>query len=376
MVFENTMPTTKVPLLDLVAQYQTIKPEIDAAIQRVLDSGHFILGEEAAALENEVADYLGVEHGVGVASGTDALILALRALEIGPGDEVIIPAYTFFATVGAVLHVGAKPALVDIESRTYCMNVEQIQVAITPATKAIIPVHLYGHPAEMDTINTVAQKYGLKIIEDNAQAFGAEYKGCKTGALGDIGCLSFFPSKNLGGYGDGGMLVTDDPDLAEKVRILRTHGWKKKYFPEILGYNSRLDALQAAILRVKLRYLDAWNDRRRELAVVYRDKLSSLAGVTTPSEAQEARYVYHLYVLRLALRDQLQQALKTAGISTGVYYPQPLHLTQPCQELGYKEGDFPVTEEASLETLAIPIYPEMTPKQIDAVVRNIEFTLS
>ncbi len=373
---ENTMSTIKVPLLDLVAQYQTIKPEIDVAIQRVLDSGHFILGEEVAALENEVAAYLGVGHGIGVASGTDALILALRALEIGPGDEVIIPAYTFFATAGAVLHVGAKPALVDIESRTYCMDVEQIQAAITPATKAVIPVHLYGYPAEMDAISTIAREHGLKVIEDNAQAFGAAYHGRKTGALGDIGCLSFFPSKNLGGYGDGGMVVTDDPELAEKVRMLRTHGWQKKYFPEILGYNSRLDALQAAILRVKLRYLDAWNERRRELAADYQGQLSGLAGVTTPYEAPEARHVYHLYVLQLAQRNQVQQKLKDAGIATGVYYPQPLHLTQPCFELGYQGGDFPITERASLETLAIPIYPEITSQQIDIILRALDNAIS
>jgi len=374
--FENTMPTIKVPLLDLVAQYQTIKPEIDAAIQRVLDSGYFILGEEVTALENEVGNYLGVEHGIGVASGTDALILALRALEIGPGDEVIIPAYTFFATAGAVLHVGAKLVLVDIDPRTYCIDIEQMQAAITPVTKAVIPVHLYGHPADMDAVNKVAREHGLKIIEDNAQAFGAEYRKRKTGSLGDIACLSFFPSKNLGGYGDGGMAVTNDPALAEKLRMLRTHGWKKKYFPEILGYNSRLDALQAAILRVKLRYLDAWNERRRELAVAYQDKLSSLTGLTTPYEASEARHVYHLYVLQLAFRDQVQTTLKTAGIATGVYYPQPIHLTQPCRDLGYQECDFPVTEKSSLETLAIPIYPEMTSDQFDAVVESIGLALS
>jgi len=370
------MSTKKVPLLDLVAQYQTIKPEIDAAIQRVLDSGHFILGEEVASLEKEVADYLGVQHGVGVASGTDALNLALRALEIGSGDEVIIPAYTFFATAGAVLHVGAKPVLVDIDPQTYCMDAKLMQAAITSATKAVIPVHLYGHPADMDAINDIAREHSLKVIEDNAQAFGAEYKGRKTGSLGDIGCLSFFPSKNLGGYGDGGMVVTDDPDLAEKVRMLRAHGWKKKYFPEILGYNSRLDALQAAILRVKLRYLDEWNDRRRELAAVYQGLLANIPGISTPFEAPEVKHVYHLYVLRLAERDLMQRKLGEAGIATGIYYPKPIHLTQPCLALGYREGDFPITEKSSLETLAIPIYPEMTQAHVDIVVGNIEFAIS
>jgi len=369
------MPTTKIPLLDLVAQYQTIKPEIDAAIQGVLDSGRFIMGTEVVSLENEVADYLGVQHGIGVASGTDALILALRALEIGPGDEVIIPDYTFFATAGAVLHAGAKPVLVDVDPQTYCINVEKLQAAITRATKAVIPVHLYGHPADMDSINKIARKHALKVIEDNAQAFGAEYKGRKTGGLGDIGCLSFFPSKNLGGYGDGGMVVTDDPTLAKKLRMLRTHGWQRKYFPETLGYNSRLDALQAAILRVKLRFLDAWNDRRRELAAIYRERLFGLTGLTTPYEASNVRHVYHLYVLQLEQRDQLQAALQAAGIATGIYYPQPLHLTQPCRDLGYQEGDFPITEKASRGTLVIPIYPELTQEKMDLIVTALKSAL-
>ena len=227
--------STSIPLLDLVAQYQTIQPEIDAAIQRVLQSGRFILGIEVSTLEDEVASYLSVKHGIGVASGTDALILALRALDIGLGDEVIIPAYSFFATLGAVLHVGAKPMIVDIDPKTYNINVEQVQANITSTTKAIIPVHLYGHPADMDLLRETAQNYSLKIIEDNAQAFGADYQGAKTGSLGDISCLSFFPSKNLGGYGDGGMVVTNDDAIAQKVRMLRTHGWKRKYFPEVLG---------------------------------------------------------------------------------------------------------------------------------------------
>ncbi|MBT3315604.1 MAG: DegT/DnrJ/EryC1/StrS family aminotransferase, partial [Anaerolineae bacterium] len=245
----------KVPLLDLVAQYKDIKPEMDAAVQRVLDSGHFILGPEVSAVEEEVADYLGVSHGIGLASGTDALILALRALEIGEGDEVILPAYTFFATIGSVLHVGATPVLVDVDEKNYCIDIEQTRAKVTSATKAIIPVHLYGQAADMDALAEIAKEKNLSIIEDNAQAFGADYKGKKTGSIGDIGCLSFFPSKNLGAYGDGGMVVTNNPELAEKMRMLRAHGWKKKYFPEVLGYNSRLDALQAAILRVKLPHL-------------------------------------------------------------------------------------------------------------------------
>jgi len=360
-----------IPLLDLAAQYRGIKTEIDAAIQRVLDSGHFILGEEVDALENEVAAYLGVGHGVGVASGTDALILALRALEIGPGDEVIIPAYTFFATAGAVLHVGARPVLVDVDPQTYCIDATLIPDKITQATKAIIPVHLYGHPSDMDAIGAIARKHGLKIIEDNAQAIGAAYKGRKTGSLGDVACLSFFPSKNLGGYGDGGMVVCDDPALAERLRMLRAHGWRRKYYPEILGYNSRLDTLQAAILRVKLGYLDGWNERRREIAASYDHGLADLSSISAPHEAAGCRHVYHLYIIRTTARAEIQHALKMAGISSGVYYPQPLHLTQPCRGLGYKEGDFPVSEKACHETLAIPIYPEMSPEQINLVLETL-----
>ena len=362
----------KVPLLDLVSQYQEIKPEMDAAIQRVLDSGHFILGPEVAAFEKEIADYLGVTHGIGVASGTDALLLALRALSIGPGDEVILPAYTFFATIGAVLHVGATPVLADVDEKTYCIDIRQTRAKVTPATKAIIPVHLYGQAADMDALAEIANEYGLSIIEDNAQAFGAEYKGKKTGGIGDIGCLSFFPSKNLGGYGDGGMVVTDNPDLAEKMRMLRAHGWKKKYFPEILGYNSRLDAIQAAVLRVKLPHLDKWNEGRRKVAHIYSEALAGVKNIQTPYEAPDRKHVYHLYILQVSNRDEMQARLNEAGIGTSVYYPQPLHLAEPCKALGYKEGDFPVAERASAETVAIPVYPEMTAEQIEYVLEIVK----
>jgi dTDP-4-amino-4,6-dideoxygalactose transaminase len=317
-----------------------------------------------------------VKHGVGVASGTDALILALRALEIGPGDEVILPAYTFFATAGAVLNVGATPKLVDIDPKTYCLDIEQVKASISPATKAIIPVHLYGHPAEMNPILELAQEYGLKIIEDNAQAFGASYHGRKSGSFGDLACLSFFPSKNLGGYGDGGMVVTDDEGLANKVRMLRTHGWQQKYFPEILGYNSRLDTLQAAILRVKLGYIDRWNERRRKLAEAYNKSLSRLPDLALPYQAPGVKHVYHLYVVRSQIRDELQKHLKQKGIASSVYYPQPLHLSDPCKGLGYQPGDFPHAERASLETLAIPLYPEMTQEQVNRVVAVIRMTFT
>jgi dTDP-4-amino-4,6-dideoxygalactose transaminase len=366
------MTKTNVPLLDLVAQYKEIKPEMDAAIQRVLDSGHFILGPEVAAVEEEVADYLGVAHGIGLASGTDALILALRALDIGKGDEVILPAYTFFATIGSVLHVGATPVLVDVDKKTYCIDIEQTRAKVTSATKAIIPVHLYGQAADMDALAEIAKENNLSIIEDNAQAFGADYKGKKTGSIGDIGCISFFPSKNLGAYGDGGMVVTDNPKLAEKMRMLRAHGWKKKYFPEILGYNSRLDSLQAAILRVKLPHLDKWNEGRRKVAHVYNEALANIPNLQAPYEAPNRTHVYHLYILQVPNRDELQEKLKEAGIGTSIYYPQPLHLAEPCRELGYKEGDFPVAERASLETVAIPVYPEMSDEQIAYVLEIVK----
>ena len=359
--------SVKIPLLDLVAQYQAIKSEIDTAVQRVLDSGWFILGEEVASFEEEMAEYLGVKHAVGVASGTDALILALRALNIGEGDEVIVPAYTFFATASTVLHVGAKPVLVDIDPRTYCLDPELVRVAVTPKTRAVIPVHLYGHPAEMEPINQIAAEGDLFVIEDNAQAIGAEYRGKKTGNLSDVACLSFFPSKNLGAYGDGGMVVTNSREIADQVRQLRVHGWKVKYYPEILGYNSRLDALQAAVLRVKLRHLDAWNQRRREIAAIYDQALEKVKGIRAPYITEDVKHVYHLYIVQADERDQLEQQLSEAGVASGVYYPQALHLTSPCRELGYQEGDFPISEKASRETLAFPIYPELTDNQINKI---------
>jgi len=361
----------KIPLLDLIAQYHGIKDEIDEAVLGVLESGRFILGHNVDALEREIADYLGVKHAVGVASGTDALVLALRAAGIVPGDEVIVPTFSFFATAGTVMTVGARPIFVDIHPETYLMDVSGIETVITTKTKAIIPVHLYGQPADMDEIMAIARKHGLAVIEDNAQAFGAEYKGRKTGAIGDIGCLSFFPSKNLGGYGDGGMITTNDAGIAEKVRMLRTHGWKKKYFPEIMGYNSRLDAIQAAVLRVKLKHLDAWNARRAEIAHEYSRYLGAL-GLRVPVEAPDRTHVYHLYMVAFDKRDAVQQGLKDAGIASEVYYPQPLHLAEPCRVLGTKEGQFPISEQCSHTLLALPVYPELTGAQIEEVLATVE----
>lgn len=360
-----------IPLLDLVTQYHSIKPEIDSAIQDVLNSGKFILGPHEKAFEQEIADYLGVKHAVGLASGTDALIIALRAAGIGPGDEVIVPAYSFFATAGAVLHVGATPVFVDITADTYLIDPAVLPDALTDRTRAIIPVHLYGQAADMDAILSFAQAHNLVVIEDNAQAFGADYKGKKTGSLGHLGCLSFFPSKNLGGYGDGGMLVTNDDELAKQARMLRTHGWQKKYFPEILGYNSRLDELQAAILRVKLKYVDGWNAQRRQVASWYEQTLIEI-GIQPPVVAPDQTPVHHLYMVRFKNRNQVQQALKDAGIASDIYYPQPLHQCQPCEGLALPATGLPVSEKASREILALPLYSELTQDQVRFVVETIK----
>lgn len=360
-----------ISLVDLTAQYHSIKKEIDTAVLSTLESGHFILGPQVVKFEESIAAYLGVDHAIGLASGTDALVIALRALNIGDGDEVIIPAYTFFATAGTVMSVGAKPVIVDVDPQSYQIDVSKIEAAITPKTKAIIPVHLYGHPAEMNPILEISRKHGLKVIEDNAQGFGAEYLGKKTGSFGDIGCLSFFPTKNLGAYGDGGAVVTNDPVLAEQMRMLRAHGWKKKYYSEMVGYNSRLDAMQAAILQAKFPYLDGWNEKRRELSKRYTEHLAPL-GIVTPVEREWAKHVYHLYIIRTLKRDALQAFLKEKGIASEVYYPLPPHLSVPCRKYGYKEGDFSHAEKAAKETLALPLYPEMSVAQQDEVIAAVK----
>jgi dTDP-4-amino-4,6-dideoxygalactose transaminase len=359
-----------IPLVDLVTQYKAIQPEIDAALQRVLLSGHFILGEEVSALEEEVAAFLGVGHAIGVASGTDALLIAMRACGVRPGDEVLLPAYTFFASASTILLAGAKPVFVDIDPNTYCMDPNLVERCISPRSRAMMPVHLYGQPADMTALSALAKKHSLTIIEDNAQAFGAEYHGQKTAGLGEAGCLSFFPTKNLGGYGDGGMLVTNNPQVAEQARQLHTHGWKRKYFPEMLGYNSRLDAMQAAILRAKLPHVAAWNERRRLLAQRYNQALAGL-DLKLPEEAPGTYHVYHLYVIRSTQRDQLKDALKKAGIASDIYYPQPPYLAEPCRSLGYRPGDFPASDRASRETLALPLYPELSFEQQDLIIETI-----
>jgi dTDP-4-amino-4,6-dideoxygalactose transaminase len=361
----------KVPLVDLGAQYLTIKEEMDRAVLSVLENGQYVLGPNVKDLEQEIASYLGSNHAVGLASGTDALIIALRALGVGEGDEVIIPAFSFFATAGAVLSVGARPLFVDVDPQTYLLDVNKLEAAVTPTTKAIIPVHLYGQPANMDEIIDIAKKHNLKVIEDNAQAIGSTYKGTKTASIGDVGCLSFFPSKNLGGYGDGGMLITNDDRIAETAIMLRTHGWKKKYFPEVLGYNSRLDEIQAAILRVKLKRIDRWNLLRCERAREYSSALTEL-GLRVPVEAPDRTHVFHLYMVAFEERDAVQKHLKEAGVANAIYYPQPLHLAKPCRKLGYTAGQFPVSEQASRELLALPMYPELEKEQQSYVVETIK----
>jgi len=365
----------KVPLVDLVAQYNSIKTEINESIQQVLQDGQFILGPKVAELEGEIAKYHGLKHAVGVASGTDALVLALRALDIGPGDEVIVPAFTFFATAEAVSAVGATPVFVDIDLETYCIDTNRIEGMVTNKTKAIIPVHLYGHPADMDAIWEIAKKHDLKVIEDNAQAFGAEYKGRKTGSLGHVSCFSFFPSKNLGTYGDGGMLATNDERVAEKAKMLRTHGWKQKYFPITIAYNSRLDEIHAAVLLSKLKYVDNWNEKRRQTAQKYNELLAS-TNVVTPIQAPYAKHVYHMYVIRVQWRNELQSYLKENQIASAIYYPFPLHLLEAYNHLGYSKGDFENSEKACEEVLAIPLYPEITTKQIETVASSINSFLS
>ena len=361
----------RIPLLDLKAQYLTIKEEINQAIQNVLDSSVYIMGPEMKSLEKEIAAFCGTKEAVAVANGTDALVLTLKAYGIGPGDEVITTPFTFFASAETIAQVGATPVFVDIDPVTLNMDLTQLEGKITSKTKAIIPVHIFGQMLDVERIMEIAARHDLKVIEDAAQAIGAEYRGKKAGAIGHAGTFSFFPTKNLGAYGDAGMIVTNDKDLASQLRMLRFHGCKIKYYHEEIGYNSRLDELQAAILRVKLRYLDVWNEGRREKAVVYDEMLKSLP-ITLPGRDPQALPIYHLYVLRSPRREELMKALKEADIACAVYYPVPLHLQHAFDNLGYHEGDFPVAEKACQEALAIPGYPELSRAEQEEIVRVIE----
>ena len=365
----------KVPLVDLVTQYKNIKPEMDAAIHGVLDSGAFILGPAVKEFEKNMAEYTGVKHAVGVASGTDAIQLALMAYNIGPGDEVITTPMTFVATVEVMVFLGIKPVFVDIDPKTYIIDPNQIEDRITSKTKAIVPVHLYGQCADMDAINAIAKKNNLVVIEDSAQAVGATYKGKKATSLGDAGCLSFFPSKNLGAYGDGGMVLTNDGEIADRVRKLRVHGSATKYQHVYLGVNSRLDSLQAAILNVKLNYIDRWNEMRRQNADKYNERLKNTPAVT-PFVADTNEHIYHQYTIQVADRDGLQAYLKENEIATGIHYPIPLHLQPAYQSLGYKKGDFPVAEEVSSHVVSLPMYPELPEEHIDYTTEHIKKFLS
>jgi dTDP-4-amino-4,6-dideoxygalactose transaminase len=353
--------------LDLKAQYATIRHDVLAAVERVLESQKFILGAEGQALEGGIANFLGCRHAIGLASGTDALILALRTCGIGPGDEVLCPSFSFIATADAVSLLGGIPVFVDIDPNTFTINPAGLERRRTPRCKAIVPVHLYGQAADLDPILEFARHCNLHVIEDSAQAIGATYKGKKTGTLGDIGCLSFFPSKNLGACGDGGIAVCNDEAYSRQLQLLRSHGCTKKYFSEQQGWNSRLDEIQAAILRVKLRYLEEWSAARRRKASEYDRLLKQIPGVQVPVVAPWGEHVFHQYTIRVRNRDQIQGFLMDRGISTTVYYPTPIHLQPIYRDLGYKQGDFPETERASLEVLSLPIYPELKPAQMERV---------
>jgi dTDP-4-amino-4,6-dideoxygalactose transaminase len=366
----------QIPLLDLRAQHRAIREEVLAEVVRVIDSQKFILGEDVQKLEEEVAAYSGAKYAVGCASGSDALLLSLMAMEIVPGDEVLTTPYTFFATAGAIHLAGAMPVFVDVEAATFNIDVNRAAEALAkrPKIKAMIPVHLFGGCAEMDPLMDMAHKHGVTVIEDAAQSIGAEYKGRRAGSMGDAACFSFFPSKNLGGYGDGGMLTTNDAGRRDRLAALRVHGSRRKYYHERVGMNSRLDTLQAAVLRVKMRYLDEWSAQRQENAALYRAILTELrVPVTLPMPAPyQTRHIYNQFCILCPRRDALQAFLKAEGIGTEIYYPLPLHLQECFAYLGYKAGDFPVSERLAKESLALPIYPELAADDIERVCRAIK----
>jgi len=369
-----------IPLLDLRAQYRSIEREVKRVVEEVFQSGHYILGSNVKALEEEIAKYCKVKYGVGVASGTDALRLSLIALGIGEGDEVITTPFTFIATAEVISQIGAVPVFVDIDEKTFNLNPEKLKQVITPKTKAILPVHIFGQSVNMTPVLNLAKAHNLKVIEDAAQSFGAEYNNSpsnsvwrKVGSLGDVGAFSFFPTKNLGGFGDGGMVVTQSKQVAEKLKLLRAHGGNPStYSYSLLGYNSRLDELQAAILRVKLKFVDQWIAQRKEKAQLYSNLLSSLSlPVETPSKMSYSSHAFCVYTIRTPYRDKLKQYLEEEGIKTKIYYPIPLHLQGVYRELGYHKGDLPVAEKACQEVLSLPIYPELKEEEIHYIVDKI-----
>jgi dTDP-4-amino-4,6-dideoxygalactose transaminase len=363
----------KIPLLDLVAQHQGIREEMMAAVTRVFDTQQFVMGAGVEAFERDAARYCQAKHAIGCASGSDALLLALMALGVGEGDEVVTTAFTFFATASAITRLGARPVYVDIARGDFNLNVESLERAITPKTRAIMPVHLFGQCARMDAILDVAARHNLPVVEDAAQAIGAEFQGRRAGTMGTIGCFSFFPSKNLGGAGDGGMMTTEDDELAAKLRMLRVHGMEPKYYHRVVGINSRLDALQAAVLGVKLRYLDQWTEARRANAARY-EQLFTEAGleeITRPVVHGDSRHIFNQYTIRAPRRDELLRHLQTAGVGCEIYYPVPLHLQECFAFLGGRPGDLPETERAAGECLSLPVYAELMPVQQARVVGEI-----
>jgi dTDP-4-amino-4,6-dideoxygalactose transaminase len=377
------MNFTPIPMLDLKSQYSTIKDEVHTAITRVLDSQQFILGIEVEALEKELAEYCQCKYAFGVSSGTDALLLSLMAIGIQPGDEVITTPYSFFATSGSILRAGGVPVYVDIDPSTFNIQCDQIAAKVTSRTKAILPVHLAGQMANMEPIMEVAKRYSLYVIEDACQAIGATYNDKPAGSIGDLGCFSFYPSKNLGGYGDSGLVTCNDKELAEKVFMLRNHGQRTKYDNQYVGGNFRMDAIQAAILRVKLNHLDTWTESRRKNAAMYHhlftqndiavsyNEFGIANGIVIPSETGNGRHIYHLYMIRTKNRDDLAAFLKSRGIASEIYYPIPLHLQECFKEMGYKTGDNPQSERAARETLSLPIYPEISSEMLNRVVNTI-----
>jgi len=361
----------KVPLLDLNRQYKSIQGEINEAIQKVLNHGMFVMGPEVKELESELAGYCDAKNGIGVASGTDALLLSLRGIGVGPGHEVITSTFTFFATAGVISRLGAKPVFIDIDPKTFNIDPAKIEKAVTEKTRAIIPVHLYGQMAEMDEIRSIAAKRNINIIEDAAQAIGSTYKNKKAGAFGVAACYSFFPSKNLGAYGDGGFVTTNDDRLADLIRRLRVHGAQPKYFHSTVGYNSRLDTIQAAVLKVKLKYLPSWHELRREKAGRYNEMLGDIPQVQTPYVSNYNYHIYHQYTLIVEERDRLKDFLKKREIGLDTYYPLPLHLQECYKDLHYKKGDLPVAEELAGKVISLPIFPELTGAEQEYVAESI-----
>jgi dTDP-4-amino-4,6-dideoxygalactose transaminase len=360
-----------IPFLDLKAQYRAIKSDIDAAVHRVLDSGQYVLGEEVENFEREFAAFSGADHGIAVNTGTSALHLALLAAGVGPDDEVVTVPFTFVATVAAIRYTGARPVFVDVDPVTFTMDVNQLEKAITPKTRAIVPVHLYGHPADMDAILEIAERHGVKVIEDACQAHGAIYKGRRVGGLGHAGCFSFYPGKNLGAYGEGGLVTTNDPAMQKTMRMLRDWGQEKKYYHVLKGFNYRMEGFQGAILRVKLRHLAAWTEARQVRAAAYDRLLAGNDVVEAPRPPANGKHVYHIYAVRTTDRATLMRSLQSHGIGTGIHYPIPVHLQEAHEDLGYRKGDFPESERAADQVLSLPMFPELALTDVEVVAAAI-----